>query len=127
MPYTYLHMSVCVAITLTHAQFLVTKHTHARPHSQGFSKTRIITWDNWAWSAPNGSDAMGVHYPGVSPLPAGAVANGLPAWSSEESSTYNNQFGAECWARVVNQNYAVGNLTASIIWNLASGYMKGTK
>jgi hypothetical protein len=90
----------------------------------GFSRTRIITWDNWAWGAPNGSDAMGVHYPGIKPraFPPGAIA-----WSSEESSTYNNQFGGECWARVVNQNYAVGNLSASIIWNLAAAYMKGTK
>ena len=93
----------------------------------GFTGTRIITWDNWAWGAPNGSDAMGVHYPGIYPLPEKAVATGLPAWSSEDSSTYNNQFGAECWARVINQNYAVSNLTASIIWNLASAYMKGTK
>ena len=90
----------------------------------GFSNTRIITWDNWAWGAPNGSDAMGVHYPGIAPraFPPSAIA-----WSSEEISTYTNQFGGECWARVVNQNYAVGNLTASIIWNLASAYMKGTK
>lgn len=92
----------------------------------GFTETRLITWDNWLWAAPNGSDAMGKHYPGISPAPSAALATGLPMWSSEESSTYNNQFGAECVARVFNQNYAVGSLTASIVWNLVAAYGKGT-
>jgi galactosylceramidase len=34
--------------------------------------------------------------------------------------------GAECWARVINQNYVNGNMTASINWNLIAAYMKGT-
>lgn len=55
-----------------------------------------------------------------------AVQTGKPLWASEDDSTYNNDVGAGCWARIINQNYVGGNMTASINWNLIAAYMKGT-
>lgn len=68
---------------------------------------------------------LGAHYPNMQ-SGSDAEATGKPLWASEEDSTYNNAVGAGCWARVINQNYVRGNLTASINWNLISSYMKGT-
>ena len=33
-------------------------------------------------------------------------------WSSEDYSTFNDEVGAGCWARILNQNYVNGNMTA---------------
>ena len=41
-------------------------------------------------------------------------------WSSEESSTTDTPAGGACWARLLSQNYVVGNITATIMWNLVS-------
>ena len=43
-------------------------------------------------------------------------------WSSEESSTTDTPAGGACWARLLSQNYVVGNITATIMWNLVSSY-----
>jgi galactosylceramidase len=74
-------------------------------------------------SDPPGADAAGVHYPGIG---GGNAALDFPMWSSEEASTYNNDVGGGCWARVVNQNYVANNMTASLCWNLVASYMKAT-
>ena len=68
---------------------------------------------------------LGAHYPNMQSGPD-AEATGKPLWASEEDSTYNSAVGAGCWARVINQNYVRGNMSASINWNLISAYMKGT-
>jgi len=68
---------------------------------------------------------LGAHYPDMS-SGSDAEATGKPLWASEEDSTYNNAVGAGCWARVINQNYVRGNMTASINWNLIAAYQKGT-
>jgi len=68
---------------------------------------------------------LGAHYPNMVSGPD-AEATGKPLWASEEDSTYNNAVGAACWARVINQNYVRGQMSASINWNLISAYMKGT-
>ena len=69
--------------------------------------------------------ALGAHYPGTMSTPA-AVQTGKPLFASEDSSTFNNDIGGGCWARSLNQNYVNGNITASICWNLAAAYPKGT-
>ena len=47
-------------------------------------------------------------------------------WAAEETSTYNNEIGAGCWARLINQNYVHGNMTSSINWNLITAYQKAS-
>ena len=85
--------------------------------------TKIVVYDNWVYAdpLPAGAAAAGIHYPGIG---TGRPELGFPMWSSEESSTYNNDVGAGCWARVVNQNYVSNNMTASLAWNLVAAYMK---
>ena len=46
----------------------------------------------------------------------------VPVWSSEESSTVDTEAGGACWARLLNQNYAIGNITATIMWNLVTSF-----
>lgn len=101
----------------------------------GLNSTMIVAPDEGGWdfagellTDPELADAvwgLGSHYPGTLSTPT-AIATGKPLWASEDSSTYNNDIGAGCWARAINQNFVNGNLTASIIWNLAAGYEKGT-
>ncbi|CUI14711.1 glycoside hydrolase, putative [Bodo saltans] len=104
----------------------------------GFANTKIVAPDGIApqgWglandvlASPSLADAIyaiGAHYPGTLSTPA-AEQTGKPLWASEDDSTYNNNVGAGCWARILNQNYVNGNMTASIIWNLIASYMKGT-
>ena len=69
---------------------------------------------------------LGAHYPNMQSGPD-AEATGKPLWASEEGSTFNNAVGAACWARVINQNYVRGNMSASINWNLIAAYFKGTQ
>ena len=69
---------------------------------------------------------IGCHYPGTHSS-SQAEQTMKPLWASEDDSTYNNDVGAECWARVINQNYVNGNMTASFNWNLLAAYMKGTQ
>jgi galactosylceramidase len=42
-----------------------------------------------------------VHYPGTTSS-KNAEYTGKPLWSSEDYSTFNNEVGAGCWARVSN-------------------------
>lgn len=35
-------------------------------------------------------------------------------WSSEDYSTFNDDVGAGCWARILNQNYINGLMTALV-------------
>jgi len=104
-------------------------------NKHGAQHTKIVVSDN-----PDGSDTVilkqmeddpelrdivdviGIHYPQGSVVSAAAVASGITLWSSEESSTIDNERGAGCWARVSNWNYVYGNMTASIMWNLVSSY-----
>ena len=62
--------------------------------------TKIVVYDNWVYAdpLPAGAAAAGIHYPGIG---TGRPELGFPMWSSEESSTYNNDVGAGCWARCV--------------------------
>ncbi|ELU00545.1 hypothetical protein CAPTEDRAFT_162182 [Capitella teleta] len=66
-------------------------------------------------------DIIGVHYPGTTTTNQ-SVETGKPLWSSEDYSTYNDEVGAGCWARILNQNYVNGNMTSTISWNLIASY-----
>jgi hypothetical protein len=58
---------------------------------------------------------------------ASAHATGKPLWASEDDSTYNSNSGAACLARLINRNFVLGNMTATINWNLIAAYTKGTQ
>lgn len=66
-------------------------------------------------------DIIGVHYPGTKTVPE-ALWTGKTLWSSEDYSTFNNDVGAGCWARILNQNYVNGRMTSTISWNLVASY-----
>jgi len=66
-------------------------------------------------------DIIGCHYPGTNTTVA-SLKTGKPLWSSEDYSTYNDNVGAGCWARILNQNYVNGYMTSTISWNLIASY-----
>ncbi|KAL4232058.1 hypothetical protein ACF0H5_009636 [Mactra antiquata] len=66
-------------------------------------------------------DIIGVHYPGTKSTDA-AVKTNKTLWSSEDYSTFNDNIGAGCWARILNQNYVNGYMTSTISWNLIASY-----
>jgi galactosylceramidase len=67
---------------------------------------------------------IGAHYPGTVSDEA-ALATHKPLWASEDYSTFNDDVGAGCWARILNQNYVNGNMTSTISWNLIASYYSG--
>ncbi|CAG5127412.1 unnamed protein product, partial [Candidula unifasciata] len=101
---------------------------------RGFHNVQIVASDTGDWNIvgdmKNDKDlandiyALGVHYPGTTSSDD-AKNSGKPLWASEDYSTYNDEFGAGCWARILNQNYVNGNLTATIAWNLIASYYQG--
>ncbi|XP_026534938.1 galactocerebrosidase isoform X1 [Notechis scutatus] len=64
---------------------------------------------------------IGAHYPGTETV-KNAQLTRKKLWSSEDYSTFNNEVGASCWARILNQNYVNGNMTATLAWNLVASY-----
>ncbi|NWU88740.1 GALC Galactocerebrosidase, partial [Upupa epops] len=66
-------------------------------------------------------DVIGAHYPGTKTVP-NALLTKKKLWSSEDYSTFNDEVGAGCWARILNQNYVNGNMTSTIAWNLVASY-----
>jgi galactosylceramidase len=111
------------------------KTLRATLDANGFSKTKIVAsdsgWDPISTDILNDPElaaavhTVGCHYPGTSSS-ASAEKTGKPLWASEDDSTYDNDIGAECFARIISRNYVLGNMTATINWNLVSAYMKGT-
>lgn len=103
--------------------------------SAGYRNTKLIANDNDFPSVAKDVNSdpafaaalwgLGAHYPNMVSGPD-AEKTGMPLWASEEDSTYNNAVGAGCWARVLNQNFVRGNMSASINWNLIAAYQKGT-
>ena len=63
--------------------------------------------------------ALGVHYPNSDPGKA-CPAIDKPLWASEDFSTDFTAGG--CWARLLNRNYVLGNMTSTIAWNLIAAY-----
>uniref|UniRef100_A0A4W4HA08 Galactocerebrosidase n=1 Tax=Electrophorus electricus TaxID=8005 RepID=A0A4W4HA08_ELEEL len=97
----------------------------------GLERVRIIASDN-LWEPitsfvlldqelQEAVDVLGAHYPGTTILPE-VLKTGKTLWSSEDYSTFNNDVGGGCWARIINQNYVNGSMTATIAWNLVSSY-----
>ncbi|XP_017938413.1 galactocerebrosidase isoform X1 [Manacus vitellinus] len=66
-------------------------------------------------------DVIGAHYPGTKTV-QNAILTEKKLWSSEDYSTFNDEVGAGCWARILNQNYVNGNMTSTIAWNLVASY-----
>ncbi|XP_062584696.1 galactocerebrosidase-like isoform X2 [Saccostrea cucullata] len=98
--------------------------------ARGFSPTKIVASDS-GWGIINDMnkdqdlakivDYVGVHYPGTL-SPEFAKKQGTQLWSSEDYSTFNDNVGGGCWARIVNQNYVNGLMTSTISWNLIASY-----
>ncbi|XP_076461147.1 galactocerebrosidase-like isoform X1 [Babylonia areolata] len=98
--------------------------------SRGFTTTRIVAADS-SWSISSdiikdsalaaAVDTIGCHYPGTTSTEE-AMKTGKPLWSSEDYSTFNDEVGGGCWARILNKNYAVGYMTSTISWNLIASY-----
>uniref|UniRef100_A0A672SMA9 Galactocerebrosidase n=1 Tax=Sinocyclocheilus grahami TaxID=75366 RepID=A0A672SMA9_SINGR len=98
---------------------------------RGLERVKIIASDN-LWEPitsvvfadkvlQDAVEILGVHYPGTNTVPK-ALKTGKKLWSSEDYSTFNNNVGGGCWARILNQNYVNGKMTATISWNLVSSY-----
>ncbi|KAK7811403.1 hypothetical protein U0070_000384, partial [Myodes glareolus] len=97
----------------------------------GLQRVKIIASDN-LWEPISSSmlfdrdlwkvvDVIGAHYPGTRTA-WNARMTGKKLWSSEDFSTINNDVGAGCWGRILNQNYINGNMTSTIAWNLVASY-----
>ncbi|XP_070449763.1 galactocerebrosidase isoform X2 [Equus przewalskii] len=98
---------------------------------QGLQQVKIIASDN-LWEPIAASmlldpellkviDVIGAHYPGTHTVKDARLTE-KKLWSSEDFSTLNNDVGAGCWARVLNQNYINGYMTSTIAWNLVASY-----
>ncbi|KAI2651722.1 Galactocerebrosidase [Labeo rohita] len=96
----------------------------------GYTNIGIIAADgDWSVAAamledPYLNDAvevLGVHYPGTITVKE-ALLTEKKLWSSEDYSTFNDDIGAGCWARILNQNYVNGRMTSTISWNLIASY-----
>ncbi|TNM95964.1 galactocerebrosidase [Takifugu flavidus] len=66
-------------------------------------------------------DIIGAHYPGTNTVME-ALETRKTLWSTEDYSTFNDDVGGGCWARILNQNYVNGFMTATISWNLVASY-----
>lgn len=53
------------------------------------------------------------HYPGTTTV-LDALKTQKRLWSSEDYSTFNDDVGGGCWARILNQNYINGLMTALV-------------
>eukprot|EP01084_Bolivina_argentea_P095306 171371_1 len=67
-------------------------------------------------------DIIGVHYPGSSRDTSAMASSGYKLWSSEDSSTNDNNIGGGCWARILNWNWVYGNYTSTIMWPIISSW-----
>lgn len=96
----------------------------------GLSKVQVVAADG-GWEVSDdvlknatfaaAVDIIGCHYPGTTSSNASVKTN-KPLWASEDYSTFNDNVGAGCWARILNQNYVNGQMTSTISWNLIASY-----
>lgn len=97
----------------------------------GFENTQIVAPDDFGWSIAydikkdqdlyNMIHAIGSHYPGTMSTEF-AQKTKKSLWASEDYSTFNDEVGGGCWARILNQNYVDGLITSTISWNLIGSY-----
>ena len=99
--------------------------------SNGYKDTKIVVADEALYSA-NGitnalesdpefaaaMDVIGIHYPTASTSTINMSTSGKILWSSEDSSTNDDEIGGGCWARLLNWNYIYGNYTSTIMWSV---------
>ncbi|KAJ7345082.1 hypothetical protein JRQ81_001032 [Phrynocephalus forsythii] len=114
-----------------HLLFIFSKLLRFTLDKQELQRVRIIASDN-LWEPISflvlldselreAIDVIGAHYPGTTTV-RNALLTQKKLWSSEDYSTFNNEVGAGCWARILNQNFVNGNMTATIAWNLVASY-----
>ena len=86
-------------------------------HDSGWDVCNDLSNDpEWAAAV----DVISAHYPAAN-IQANCVGLNKTQWSSEDMSvTWDT--GAQCWARVVNENYVRANLTATIAWSLIASF-----
>lgn len=105
---------------------------------EGFADTKIVAKDNdFSVCEEMANDqeyndaihAIGLHYPSDYPADNYDGCHKLekPFWSSEESSSYADNNGAACWARVISSHFVLSGMTSNIMWNLVGSYTHGTK
>ncbi|PAA62362.1 hypothetical protein BOX15_Mlig000813g1 [Macrostomum lignano] len=96
----------------------------------GFKNIRLVVGDgDWGPAHDVLNDpqfaaatfALGAHYPGTLSSDE-AKRTGKPLWASEDFSTFNDDIGSGCWARILNRNFVDGGMTSSIAWNLVAAY-----
>ena len=100
------------------AQDVLTAHIQIVAADDSWDVSRDILKDP---SFADAVDIIGCHYPGTYTTSA-SLKTGKPLWSSEDYSTFNDNVGAGCWARILNQNYVNGYMTSTISWNLIASY-----
>lgn len=95
-------------------------------------KTKIVGHDSeWdvcntlvadpEWAAA--VDVISAHYPGAK-IQSNCAALNKVQWSSEDMSLGWND-SAQCWARELNQDYVLANLTSTIAWALINSFYDG--
>ena len=100
-----------------------------RLDAAGHTTTRLVGGDVHSWDPASkiGADpvlrsslyALCRHYPSTQSDPD-ADATGMPLWSSEDYAADNSNEGGRCAARIINQNFVKGNMSATVMWNLIS-------
>ncbi|XP_050396599.1 galactocerebrosidase [Patella vulgata] len=96
----------------------------------GFNNTMILGSDNH-WDIADdilkdpdlakAVSVIGAHFPGTFSTDS-AVKTNKTLWASADYSTFNDEVGGGCWARILNQNYVNGLMTATVSWNLIASY-----
>ncbi|KAA0170822.1 hypothetical protein FNF27_06517 [Cafeteria roenbergensis] len=101
--------------------------------SNGFPSTRIVAPDsNWDIAGEmltdpelmDAVDIVGAHYPGMTSS-SDAIKTGKLLAASEDDSTFGDNIGTGCWARLLNRNWVQGRMSATIMWNLLASYYPG--
>ncbi|XP_044518055.1 galactocerebrosidase-like [Gracilinanus agilis] len=66
-------------------------------------------------------DIIGVHYT-ANQSNSNALETKKKLWSSEDCNIFKDETGTGFWARNLNQNYVIGQITSTIAWNLVGSY-----
>ncbi len=90
--------------------------------SSGFPSTRIVAPDsNWDIAGEmltdpelmDAVDIVGAHYPGMTSS-SDAIKTGKLLAASEDDSTFGDNIGTGCWARLLNRNWVQGRMSATM-------------
>ena len=89
-------------------------------HDSGWDVCDTLAADS-EWAAA--VDVISAHYPGAK-IKSNCPALNKIQWSSEDMSLGWNT-SAQCWARELNQDYVLANLTSTIAWALINSFYDG--